>query len=262
MATVGPGKVRQAMTGKDSSEGALARSHGETAQYKPDDLWPQLQTVRISTAHLAKNRVIAAKRKDPAHLAIDMLRTRLMQVLKEHGWNRVAITSPTSGCGKTFVASNLAIAMARGENRRVVLMDMDLRNPGLAQVFGVNTPASMREYLSGYRLPEEYFVRVGQNLALGLNSTPEEASAELLLEDMTTEVLGDIQNSFQPDVVLYDLPPALEQDDVTAFLPQVDGVLLVVGGGISKAEDVRLVEQMLGDGTPLIGAILNKAEGS
>lgn len=232
----------------------------QIASYDAADLWSQLETVRISNAHLAKNRVVSALRKDPAHMAIDMLRTRLLQVLKERGWKRIAITSPTDGCGKTFVASNLAISMARGESRRVVLMDMDLRKPELASVFGINAAPSMREYLSGLILPEEYFVRVGQNLTLGLNSVPEPSSAELLLESMTSDILEEMQELFSPDVVLYDLPPALSHDDVVAFLPQVDGVLLVAGGGITKAAEMRQVERMLGDDTPLIGVVLNKAE--
>lgn len=226
------------------------------------DIWGRLQSQRISTAHLAKHRVVSAKRRNPAYTAIDMLRTRLLQALKEHGWSRIAITSPTEGCGKTFVASNLAISMARGESRKVLLMDMDLRNPGLADVFGVTDPPIVREFLSGYMLPEEYFIKVGQNLALGLNSTPETDAAEFLLESMTSEVLDEAQKLFQPDVVIYDLPPALTHDDVIAFLPNVDGVLLVLGGGQTTADQVREVEQMLGDSKPILGMVLNKAEGS
>jgi protein-tyrosine kinase len=230
------------------------------ATYSPDDLWRALPAVDLSHTHLARHRVIAARRKDPAHVAIDMLRTRLLQALNERGWHRVAITSPTAGCGKTFVASNLAISMARGESRRVVLMDMDLRNPGLAQVFGVGNAPKIREYLSGYLLAEEYFQRVGHNLALGLNAAIEPSAAEFILESMTSEVLSEMQEVMAPDVILYDLPPTLTHDDVVAFLPQVDGVLLVLGGGITTTEEVRTVERLLGD-TPLIGAILNKAEG-
>jgi len=233
----------------------------QMAPYATEDLWPSLPIIRVSNAHLAKNRVISAMRKDPAHVAIDMLRTQMLKILKERGWKRVAITSPTEGCGKTFVASNLAISMARGESRRVVLMDMDLRKPSLASIFGVGNPPNMREYLSGLCLPEEFYLRVGQNLALGLNATPEPSSAELILESTTRDVLSEMQELFQPDVVLFDLPPALTHDDVAAILPHVDGVLLVVGGGITKAEEVLAVERMLGDETPLIAAILNKSEG-
>jgi len=227
----------------------------------PSNLWDSLQSVSISNAHLARNLIITARRRDPAHEAIDMLRTRMLQALNERGWTRIAITSPTDGCGKTFVASNLAISMARGESRRIMLMDMDLRNPSLSTVFGVSNPPNLRNYLAGYSLPEEYFLRVGQNLALGLNDVAEKNAAEVLLEKMTTEVLDEMQDLFQPDVVLYDLPSALPHDDVVAFLPQVDGVLLVVGGGISTAQDIRDVEQMLGSQTPLLAVVLNKAEG-
>ncbi|MBZ0129774.1 MAG: CpsD/CapB family tyrosine-protein kinase [Rhodobacteraceae bacterium] len=225
------------------------------------DIWAGLTGARISTQQLNRSKVISAMRKDPSHVAIDMLRTRLLQAMQEHGWRRVGITSATKGCGKTFVASNLAVAMARGESRRVVLIDMDLRNPGLAQVFGVPSPPRLRDYLGGYQLAEEYFLKVGQNLVLGLNSTIESGASELLLETMTAEVLAEMCSLFRPDVVIYDLPSALDHDDVIAFLPQLDGMLLVVGGGETTADEVREVERMLGDTVPLIGVVLNKGEG-
>ena len=232
----------------------------EVATYSPDDLWRALAPVDLSLAHLSRNRIVSAQKRDPAHVAIDMLRTRLLQALRDHGWSRVAITAPESGCGSSFVAANLAISMARGESRRVVLMDMNLRRPALARLFGVADAPKARDYLSGYLLAEEYFRRVGANLALGLNVDSEPNAAEFLLESMTKEVLDEMQDLLAPDVVLYDLPPALDYDDLVAFLPRVDGVLLVAGGGTSTAEAIRSTERLLGD-TPLIGAVLNRGEG-
>lgn len=225
-----------------------------------DDIWNKLKTTPMDTAHLARNRVISALRSNPAHGTIDLLRTRLLQVLRENNWTQVAITSATSGCGNTFVASNLAVSLARSESRRVVLMDMNLRKPNLAEIFGVKDPQSMRAFLSGILLPEEYFVKAGPNLALGLNSTAESNAAELALEDMTADVLAEMKRLIRPDVVIYDLPPVLAHDDMIAFLPQVDGVLIVVGGGENTADEIRAVEQALGDHVPLLGFVLNKAQ--
>ena len=62
--------------------------------------------------------------------------------------------------------------------------------------------------------------------------------------------------------MLFDLPPALFYDDVIAFRPRFDGLLLVIGGGITTEKEVKEVERRIGEETPLLGMILNKAEGA
>jgi len=238
----------------------LVQTDGRQPAAPASDVWNALPVFPVKNAHLVKNRVITALRRDPAHASIDMLRTRLLQVLQANGWKHVAVTSPTEGCGKTFVAANLAISMARGESRRVILMDMDMRNPELASVFGVTNPPKLKDYLAGYSLPEEYFLRIGRSLALGLNDQPESSAAEFFLEKETASILTEMEEVLAPDVVIYDLPPVLPHDDVVAFLPRVDGVLLVAGGGQSTAAEISEVQRLLGDDTPLLGVVLNKAD--
>lgn len=118
----------------------------------------------------------------------------------------------------------------------------------------------MLDFLTGRRPVERHFLRIAPNLAVGLNAAPVPDASELLQEPRTAATLAAMQEALRPDVVLYDLPPALLCDDLIAFLPQVDGVLLVAGGGITRAEDVRRCERLLADQTPLLGMILNKAE--
>ena len=224
------------------------------------EAWERLGAVALDPTHLARNRVISAARREPAHVVFDVLRTRLLQALRARGWSRVAITSPTQGCGKTFVAANLAFSLSRQASCRTVLMDMDLRVPSLAGMLGVRDPGYMRDFLTGDRPVERHVLRVGPNLALGLNAAPVSDAAELMQEPEAGRALAAMQAALRPDVVLYDLPPALSCDDVIAFLPQLDGVLLVAGGGITQAEDVRKCERLLAGQTPLLGVILNMAE--
>jgi len=96
--------------------------------------------VPLDTRHLIRNRLISATREDPAHVAFDVLRTKLVATLRARGWHRVAITSATPDCGKSFVAANLAISLSRQSGLRTVLMDMDLRRPSLATMLGISAP--------------------------------------------------------------------------------------------------------------------------
>ena len=109
----------------------------------------------------------------PAATAFDILRTRLLRGLAEKGWKRIAVTSPTHGCGKSFVATNLAFALARRPASRTVLMDFDLRHPEIAQILGVKDDIDLGAFLAGHQPLESEFRRFGRTLALGLNTRPD-----------------------------------------------------------------------------------------
>ncbi|SEO34938.1 Chromosome partitioning ATPase, Mrp family, contains Fe-S cluster [Salinihabitans flavidus] len=226
-----------------------------------EEIWTALEPVQLSSEQLARNRVVSASRHDPAHMSFDMLRTRLLLAMRERGWSRIAVSSPTEGCGKTFVAANLAVALARRESCRTVLMDMDLRTPGLARMLGVSHPGSIAEYLSGHIAPEDFLLRAGPGFALALNDMSVRNASELLAETMTSDVLDEMQDLLMPEMVIFDLPSVLENDDMIAFLPNVDGVLLVAAGGITSADEVLDAERALGEATPLLGVVFNRAEG-
>lgn len=237
------------------------------ADHQTQPAWTDLQEIALSAPHLSQHHVVTAERADPAHSAFDVLRTRLLQALSDNGWSRVAITSPTKDCGKTFTAANLAISLARQENCRTLLMDLDMRRPSLHKVLGAENPGSIGDMLRGVQPADQHLHRLGDNdfhaghnIAFGFNEIIEPFAAELLQDPRAEQIMTDIQQTYQPDVVLYDLPPALYYDDVIAFRPQFDGVLLVLGGGVTTEKEVREVERRLGDSTPLLGMVLNKAE--
>ncbi|PTR39628.1 Chromosome partitioning ATPase, Mrp family, contains Fe-S cluster [Mameliella alba] len=234
-----------------------------------DSAWARLSEMTVDKGHLDRNRIITASRDDPAHAAFDVLRTRLLQALHENGWRRVAITSPGKECGKTFTAANLAISLSRQENCRTLLLDLDMRRPSLHRILGVSDPGSLGDMLRGMTAPGDHLLRMGRNpvnagrnIAFGLNGRPEAYASELLQDPRAESCLQRIEDEFDPDVVLIDLPPALSYDDVIAARPLFDGVLLVIGGGMTTEKEIAEVERRLGDGTPILGMILNKAEGT
>lgn len=230
--------------------------------------WDALDALAIDPDHLERQRLISARRRDPAHVAFDVLRTRLLAALRENGWSRVAITSPTKNCGKSFIAANLAISLSRQASCYTILSDMDLRRPSLARMFGAESTGRMGRFLTGEARAREVYLRIapnelniGENLALGLNRRAESYAAELLQGPEAGPVLKRLDEALLPDVHLFDLPPALYHDDVLAFRAHYDGVLLVVGGGVTRPGDVREVKRRLGEDTPLLGVVMNKAEG-
>jgi protein-tyrosine kinase len=230
------------------------------AAVSPARVWDSISPISLDAERLAGNGLFTQSSANPAVAAFDMLRTRLLQALTDRNWRRLAVTSPTHGCGKSFVAANLALSLARLSATRTVLVDLELRRPHLADIFGVNDVAPLAEFLSGDQPLESHFRRFGRNLALGLNGAPVPDAATLLQDPDTTEALAAMLAQLQPDAVIYDLPPALVSDDVVAMIPHIDAVLLVVDGTRSTAADIRATERLFDGRVPLMGVVLNKAQ--
>lgn len=224
------------------------------------ETWAALPEATPDAAALARARIVARGPGHPATAAFDLLRTRLVQAMEDHGWRRVAVTSPTGGCGKTVVAANLAFSLARRPSSRSVLVDFDMRRPGLAAALGIASPGPLPALLRTRGSMLDHLCRVGANLAVGLNDEPAADAAELLQEPVTADILAAMVEALEPDVVIYDLPPALGRDDVTAFLPLVDGVLLVADATRTLARDITACEQAFEGRTQLFGVILNRAD--
>lgn len=229
--------------------------------------WSRLRQFPLDGSRLEENLIITANRSDPAHGAFDVLRTRLVQALAEKGWTRVAITSPTAGCGKSFTAVNLAITLSRYDSCRTVLLDFDMRRPALARYFGLERAGSIGDYLRGFVPLEDHLIRpgpnrlhVGERLAIGLNNRPEAYAAELFQQPETAAVMTHLDRTLHPEVVLLDLPPALAQDDVIAARPHFDCVLMVIGGGMTTSDEIQEATRRIGEDKPVLGVVLNKAD--
>lgn len=246
--------------------------HGRTAAPAADTLrntlparlpepWERLRRVQIRARRHqeAGSPLVNFFREDPAAKAFDLLRTRLAQTLKARGWKRVAITAPVSGCGTTFTAVNLALSMARVPGSRTILMDMNRRSPGVQEALKLGPCGDAAGFLDGSVAMEDYLVRPADTLALGLGGAPDLNPAETLQDPACAAVLEDMVLRSGASAVLYDLPPVLEHDDLAAFLPQVDGVLLVSDGTGTTAAQLEACEKLIAGQAELLGVVLNRA---
>jgi protein-tyrosine kinase len=225
------------------------------------DAWETIERVELNDFHLVAERIVAWRKSDPAHIAFDVLRTRLLRILAENRWRKVLITSPTKGCGKTTVAINLAMSLSRQAAVRTLLVDLDLKTPGVARRLGIEAGAlSLADWLLSDAPAQDHFVRPGDNLAVGLNSRPARNSAELLHDARTAERLDAAIAELDPAAVLYDTPPMLASDDVLGLLTKVDCVLLVAAAGQTTAEQIEECERLLEGHTNFLGVLLNKCE--
>ncbi|MGO4706478.1 CpsD/CapB family tyrosine-protein kinase [Microvirga sp. 2MCAF38] len=225
-----------------------------------DASWTKLSHVNLDRKRVAHGRVVTIDRTDKANFTFDILRTKILKTMRQNNWTSVAITSPTPGCGKTVVSLNLAFSLANLKDCRTVLVDLDLRRPRVGSVLGLEKVYSMERFLKGESALEDTFVRCGENIAVGANSYPVSYTAELLQSPKTPSILTGLKDKLQPNILLFDLPPMLVNDDVLAFLPNVDCVILVVAAEASTLSEVDVCERTLSQETNVLGVVLNKCE--
>lgn len=189
------------------------------------------------------------------------LRARLYQMRDVSPLKKVLITSAVAAEGKTFIATNLAQAIARERDRKVLLIDGDLRSARLHLPLGAPLSPGLSEYLRD-EASEAEIIQHGQegNLCFiaGGNSAESNAS-ELLSNGRLQKLLDRVAPLF--DWVIVDSPPCLPVADASVLAGFVDGVLLVVRAKATPSATAQKARHELKKRN-VIGVVLNAAEES
>ena len=222
--------------------------------------YTQTRVIKPVPETLRRNRVLAAHDAPAVRQAYKMLRTQVVQSLRAKGWSSLVVTSPGVGEGKSLTAVNLAIALAREVNHTVLLVDLDLRRPAIARHFGYEPIFGLRDYLlDDVPLSEVLFNPDIERLVVLPGGKPLDDSSELLTAPKMVQLAQELKTRYDGRIVIYDMPPLLLADDVLAFAPNVNAVLLVIEEGKTRKEELTRAIEILRE-IPVIGTVLNKAE--
>ena len=224
--------------------------------------YTRTRVVPVDEERLRRYRVVAGLHDDAIAGAYKVLRTAIVQRMRANGWRSLAITSPAQGAGKTLTAVNLAISLAHEVNHTVLLADLDLRRPRLHRCFVDHPGLGISEYLTDDVPLSEILFNPGIDRLVVLPGHKRFAnSSEMLVSPRMVHLAKELVTRYPERIVLYDMPPILACDDVMAFAPQIDAVLLVVEEGRTDAEDLQRTMGLL-EHVNIVGTVLNKAEGS
>jgi protein-tyrosine kinase len=186
------------------------------------------------------------------------LRTRLYHLRETAPLKRIVVTSALPGEGKTFVSTNLAQAIAKERERKVLLIDGDLRNPALHHPLGAPLNPGLSEYLRGQASDSE-IIQHGQegNLCFIPAGQPGPDTSELLSNGMLQGLLDRLAPLF--DWVIIDSPPCLPVIDASLIAGFCDGLLLVVRTRSTPAAAVDKARRELLK-RKVIGVVMNGAD--
>jgi capsular exopolysaccharide synthesis family protein len=172
----------------------------------------------------------------------------------------IMITSPGKGDGKTLTVANLGLTMAQEFQRRVAIVDSDLRKPQMHSAFGIPQEPGLADVLCGNAELDEVLVHLADYrlTILPAGRLPAQP-AEFLGSLAMRRTLDALRARF--DRVLLDMPPATPLADASILSPAVDGVLLIVRAGVTPKPAIE--RALTGfDSSKLLGLVLNEADGT
>jgi protein-tyrosine kinase len=186
------------------------------------------------------------------------LRSRLYQIRSAQPLQKLVVTSSVPGEGKTFVTSNLAQAIVRQPDRRVLIIDADLRVSRLHVPLGAPSAPGLTDYLRG-DASETDVIQHGQegNLCFIPGGNEVSDPSELIANGRLKTLLDRMVPVF--DWIILDSPPCLPVADATNIADFCDGIILVVRAGSTPSQVAERAAQEL-QGRNVVGVVLNAVE--
>jgi protein-tyrosine kinase len=183
------------------------------------------------------------------------LRSRLYQIREKMPLKRLLVTSAMPKEGKSFVAANLAQVLVRQHGRRVLVIDADLRNPGLHRHLGTSSSPGLSEYLMG-ECDEFSCLQRGsmENLFFLPAGRMVPGASELLANGRLKLFLQRVEPLF--DWIILDSAPVIPVSDSTIVAAACDGVLMVVRAGVTPSTLAKRAREEFPDKL-LLGVVLN-----
>jgi protein-tyrosine kinase len=195
------------------------------------------------------------------------LRSRIYQAHYEAPLKTILVASGMPSEGKSFVAANLAVSLARNSVSNILLIDGDMRRPTLQNLLGASDSPGLSDYLEGSLDVKEVMQRDANlemtngasvngipNLTFIPSGKTKDNSSELVANHRIEELIATVSSRF--DWILIDSPPALAVTDAIDLARAADAVLLVARGASTPYEVARRAQAAFGN-SRILGFVLN-----
>jgi capsular exopolysaccharide synthesis family protein len=197
--------------------------------------------------------------KDPkSHVseAYRTLRTNIQYSSFDEDIKTILVTSPSPSEGKSTTAANLALTQAQAD-KKVLLMDCDLRKPTVHKKFQISNEKGLSDYLVGEISFDEAVVKYSDNFYVMPSGKTPPNPAEMLGCNKMKDFFAFKKDEF--DCIVIDSPPVLAVTDAQIMSTIVDGVILVVSSGETEKEaGIKAKELLLKVNANILGAVMCK----
>ena len=204
--------------------------------------------------------IVERKPKSIEAEAYRSLRTNIQYSSFDKKYQTLVVTSANPEEGKSTVSGNLALVLAQGESK-VLLVDCDMRRPSVHKKFRISNTYGISDLLVGNKKMESVAHKYNDNLSIEPSGKIPPNPAEMLASKAMTAFLEEMKNYF--DYIVLDTPPLQAVTDAQVLSTKVDGSLIVVRAGVTKKDAVHnavsIIKKVNGN---IIGTVLNGADNS
>lgn len=206
--------------------------------------------------------VVAGRPKSIVAEQFRNLRTNIQFSMVDQDLKSIVVTSAGSGAGKSTVAANLATAFAT-EDRRVLLVDADLRKPTVHQTFRLRNSDGLTTLLMQKKaeLRDIVYKTNTEGLYIITSGAIPPNPADLLSSKRMQSLKEEMESMF--DLIIFDTPPVLPVTDAQVMASQADGTIIVIQKGAVTKEEIMKTKEILEIAeVNVIGAVMNRVEKS
>lgn len=217
----------------------------------------QVQQAKAIKDKVGGSHVLAVvATEDPVVESLRSLRTALQFAMLDAANNIMLITGPTPGIGKSFTSVNFAAVMGAA-NKKVLLIDADLRRGHLNQYFGQGRERGLSEVVSGsVPLADALRRNVAPNVDFLSTGILPPNPAELLMTPATQALVKQLSSQY--DLVIIDTPPVLAASDTAILAPLAGAVFMVARAEITSLGELQeSAKRLLQSGVQARGVIFN-----
>ena len=169
----------------------------------------------------------------------------------------IMVTSTSPAEGKSFVAANLAVSIARSIDEYVLLIDCDLRRPVQHQLFNIDLSSGLSDFLSRKKAFSTTFHKTFiEKLTVMPGGTLPHNPSELLSSGLMRRLIDEVRQRYTDRYIIIDTPPPYITSEVNALARQVDGVIIVIKNGVAKKKDVKALINIYGR-KKILGVVSN-----
>jgi protein-tyrosine kinase len=222
--------------------------------------YTKTQSVDSSPVLMRENRLISTMEQGKYTDALKILSTQVLHRMEENQWGSIAVTSPRLAAGKTTIAINLGLSIAKEVDYSVLLVDANLRHPNIHQYFGIEPEYGLSDYLTNEIELSDILInpRGIDRFVLLPAGKPHPMSTELLGSPRMCDLVKELTSKYPKRIIIFDLPSILLTADALAFMPCVDCSLVVIEDDVTKESDLKAAIEILSV-TNVIGTVLNKS---
>jgi capsular exopolysaccharide synthesis family protein len=219
--------------------------------------WGDIKTVPVGVGE--NSRVVALTETN--HLGAEkfrLLRVRLRNLREQQNLRSLVITSAVPNDGKTLVAMNLAVALSKHTDEKILLLEGDLRKPMSGQRLGVTGVPGLGEWAQQDEHISQFIYRFEQmQLWILPAGSPSDNPVRILQSPRFLDTYKELTAAF--DWIIIDAPPLVPMADVSYWSRHADGLLLVVRKGKTPKPILKKGLETL-DNPKLVGVVLNDVE--